>query len=114
MLFVAGGDGAEVLELVKVSLDGVAKAIEERAESGNVCAGRHRLDARPRAAFSEAGAHGVGVVSGVREKDLALADVVQHVRSALSVMGLTCGEFQLDRRSVGVAQRMDLGRQAAS
>ena len=36
MLVVAGGDGAEVLELVEEALDEVAVAVEEGAEGGHV------------------------------------------------------------------------------
>ena len=39
VLFVAGGDGAEVLELVEEALDEVAVAVEEGAEGGDVHCG---------------------------------------------------------------------------
>ena len=35
MLFEAGGDGSEVLQLIEETLDEVAEAVEERAERGN-------------------------------------------------------------------------------
>ena len=54
MLFVAGGDGSEVLELVEEALDEVPVAIQEGAEGGLVDPAGERLDVGPGACAGEA------------------------------------------------------------
>ena len=59
VLFVAGGEGPEVFDLVEETLDLVPVAAEECAEGENVLAVRHRLDAGPCAPGFQVGAHGI-------------------------------------------------------
>src|ERR1700724_1421482 len=48
VFFEAGGDGSEMFDLAEKPLDEIAISIEERAESRDVLASRHRLDVRTR------------------------------------------------------------------
>ena len=53
-------------------------------------------------------------IAAVGEEDLAFAEASQHVGGASTVMRLAFSQFQEDRQTVGVDERMDFRRQPAS
>ena len=112
VLFEAGCDGSEMLELIEEALDEVAVAVKEWAEGRDVLAVWHRLDVGPGPA--QGIAQPVAVVSAIGQRDLPVADAAEHVDGTASVMGLALGQLQQDRQAVGVDKRMDLGGQSAS
>src|SRR4051812_48085161 len=103
-----------MLDLAEETLDEVAIAVEEGAESRRVDPSRYGLDVGPGAALRQAHAEGVTVIGAVGEQDLAGAEAVEHVASASAVTGLALGELERDRIAIGVDEGMDLGRQSAS
>src|ERR1700733_4316397 len=99
VLFVARRDGAEMLEFVEEAFDEISEAIEIGAEGGDV----HPIGRGlcPCALACEAGPQGVAVVAAVGQKDLALAETVEHVVGASSVMGLSGRQLQENGRRRG-------------
>ena len=75
MLFEAGCDGSEVLELVEEALDKVAVAVEEATEHRDVDAPGQGLDVGPSAPFGEFGSKPIAVLGAIRQEDLTRADV---------------------------------------
>ena len=55
-----------------------------------------------------------GPAEYIAEQDIAVLHGVEHVGGRTPVMGLALGEFQPDRASLSIDQRMDFGRQAAA
>ena len=114
VLFVARGDGSEVLELVEEALDVVPVSVQEGAESGNIHAVWHGPDVGP----GTSGVHGlaqrIAVVGPVGHEDLALAEGREHVGGAPAIMGLTLRELEDDRKAIGIHESVDLGGQSAA
>lgn len=114
MLFEAGGNGSEMLDLVEEAFDEIAISVEERAERRNVDASRHGFDVRPGAALGQAVSEGVAVMGAIGEQGLSGAKAIQHIAGASAVMGLALGELEGNRIAVGVDQGVDLGRRSAA
>lgn len=114
VLFISGGDGSVVFDLVEEALDVVPVAIQEGAESRHVDTVGHRFDVGPGAPLGEAEAECVAFVGPVGEQDLTASDGPHHVLRALAVVGLALRELQHDRHAIGVHEGVDLGRQSAS
>src|SRR5215468_1159778 len=113
MLFETCSDGTEVLQPIEETLNEVAEAVEERAEHWNVHPACLRLDVGPAAPPGHFLAQSIAVVGAVCEQDLAFADHAQHTGSAGAVMGLTFGQLQQNRESIGIGKGVDLRGQAA-
>ena len=113
VLFEAGGDGSEVLQPVEETLDEIAKAVKEGAESRDIDASRHRFDIGPGAAVGQILAQRIAVIGTVSQEDLPLANVAQHVGGASAVMRLAFRQLQSDRQAVGVDKGVDLRGQTA-
>jgi hypothetical protein len=102
-----------MLELAEEPLDEVAVAVKPRAEGWHVYVWRERLDVGPGAAAGHHGPQGIIVIGTVGDQDLAVADGVQHVGRAASVMCLSLGQLQRNGIPVGIDHSMDLGGQPA-
>ena len=61
----------------------------------------------PRAARRKGLAQGVGVVSAIRQQNVAAADGTKHVFGAAPVMGLTFSELEKDRQATGIDESVD-------
>lgn len=114
ILFVSRGYGAVVLDFAEEAFDCVAQFVERGVEDGMSDPIRHGLDIGHDAALFHCGAQDVGVVGPVGKQDLASLQTVEHISGAASVVGLTRRDLEQDRQTVGIDQRMDLGRQPAS
>jgi hypothetical protein len=114
VLFEAGCDGSEVLDLVKEAIDQIAVAIQEGAESQCLHPPGHGLDIGPGALADHRLAQRVAVVGAVGEKNLVWADAAQHAGGASAVMCLAFRQLEPDRQSIGIDESVDLGGQSAA
>jgi hypothetical protein len=114
VLFEAGGDSSEMLELIEEALDEVAVSVEPPAECRNVHPARHRLDVCPGAPVPEFCAEGVAIVTAIGKQHLARADGADHVGALASVVGLALAQLQCNRVAVGIHHGVDLGGQSAT
>ncbi|HEX8166232.1 MAG TPA: hypothetical protein VF601_10650 [Beijerinckiaceae bacterium] len=110
-LFVAGGDTAEVFELVEEALDEVAMAVEvriDRALDLAVAAGR---DVEAPAGGLDEVEDGAGVVAPVGD-DIAARHALDEGRHRSLVAGLSGQEHDADGQPAAVDARVDLGAQS--
>ncbi len=114
VLFEAGGDTAEMLDLVEEALDEIALLVECLGKAvlflavglvGYVRCCPLRLDllAQP-----------VRVIGFVAEQDIAFAQAGQQGAGAQKIMSLAGGQDDFDRQAAGVGEGVDLGRQSSS
>ena len=111
-LVVAGGDGAEMFELVEETLDEIAFAIEgeiARARGTSVGFG---WDDRGDRSLVEGGDEGVGVEGLVGDQS-GWIDGFDQRFGAGEIVILTGGQHHLDGIAEGVDERVNLGGQSA-
>jgi hypothetical protein len=95
MLFEAGGNSSEVLELAEEAFDEISEAIQERAERWDIDASWHRLDVGPGAAIGHGFAQAIAIVGSVAEEYLAFDEAVEHVGGAFAVMSLAFRQLHI-------------------
>ena len=101
-------------EFVEEPLYQISLPVKPVAEGRRFDAVRHGADVCPCAAFREPVPKGVGVISPIRQKDVARPHGVKHIHCAAPVMGLAFGKLEGDGQTHGIDQGVDLGRQTAS
>jgi hypothetical protein len=113
MLLVSGCDGPVMFDFAEDPLDCIAQFVELCAE-GRVDPIGHGFDVGDCTALCQHIAQSVGVIGAVGQKDIACIHAVEHIGGAASVVGLARRDLEQDRQTVGIDQRVDLGRQPAS
>jgi len=114
VLFVARGEASEVFDPVEEPLDAVTCAIEHRAEAGFPAAMHHRRDVGCGTGGFDLAAQPVGVVGLVGQHDGAFVQVPEQLLGDRAIARLARRQDQFERQTVGVDERMDLGRQPAA
>ena len=112
---VAGGEAAEVLELVEAALDDVAGAVEHRVEASapRAAGGEHGdVDAAALGA-GEVGEPG-GVVTLVGDQRAPAQRAVDQAARGGDVVDLAGGQREPQRQAAAVDQRVQLGGQPAA
>ena len=113
-LVVSGGDAAEVLELAEEAFDQVAFAIEPLAEAGFPFAIGFGGDVRHRTLRFDQVADTISVIGLVGKNDGTRIETIEQAECGGSVMGLPRCQTEPDREPLGIDNRVDLGREAAS
>ena len=110
---VASGDAAPVLEAAEHVLDAVADPVDLVVVGVLDLAGLARWDARPDALVFERGAVAVAVVTAVSDENVGRWQRVEQEGGAGVVAHLTFGEQHGDGAALAIADRVQLGVQAA-
>jgi hypothetical protein len=108
-LVVAGRDPAPVLEAAEHALNGVASAVENRAEArlpAPVSLGR---DVWGRTLCFDLLAHGIGVVSAVGDDQALGRQIAQQRFACAAIGGLSGRQQERSRAAEVIRQRVDLG-----
>ena len=114
VLFEAGCNRSGMLEFAEEALDEVPVMVKPRAEHGNVHPSRHWLDVGPSTTAGHGSPDGIAIVGSVGKKDLAVAQAVEHVGCATSVVSLPFAQLDRNWVAVGIHDGMDFGCQPAS
>lgn len=109
-LVVAGGDGAELLELVVQPLDPVPQPVELAVERERLLADRMGRDHRQHAVEQQVLPDPVGVVAGVADQAArARGEVLDQRFEDAGLVRLPGREDDGQRQAVGVAAQVQLG-----
>jgi len=103
-----------MLDLVEEALDKVASLIEMLRETDWVFSVAFGRDVRPGAPFGDGVAQGVGVVALVSQQHRVLGQTRDQFRRAFDIALLPGREFELQRTTFSVDERVDFRREAAS
>lgn len=103
-----------MLDLAEEALDQVVVPVQERTEGQHLLAIGHRLHVRPRTLLGHPGSQRVAVVGSITQQDLARTQPVQHVCRRAPIMRLAFRDLQRHGTALGIHQRVDLARQAAT
>ena len=114
VLFVTRGEASEVFDAIEEPLDAIARPVEHRAEAGFPAAMHHRRDVGCGAGGFDLAAQPVGVVGLVGQHDGALVQVTEQMLGDRAIACLAWGQNQFERQTIGVDERVNLGRQPAA
>ncbi len=113
-LVVAGGDAAEVLELVEEAFDEVALTVDGFVDRALDLAGAVRRDVGVSAEALDVGHDGFAVVATVTDDIAARHGTVQQFRHRPHIMGLSGGEGELTGQTASAHHGVDLGGQSST
>jgi hypothetical protein len=103
-----------VLQFAEEALDEVTFFVECLAEACLTFAVGFGRNVWFGALAFDQGADAIGVIGLVGDEDRAGAQAIQQGVGRRCVMGVTSGKAEPDRQSLGIDERMDLGRQPAA
>lgn len=112
-LVVTGSDAAEVLELAEEAFDQIAFAIERFAEAWFPFAVGFGRDVGHGALRLNEVADAISIIGFVGQNDGVRIETIKQAICGRSVVRLTRCQTEPDRESLGVDDRVDLGREAA-
>jgi len=93
------------------TVDAVARAVEHRAEAGFPAAMDHRRDVGCGASGFDLAAQPVGIVGFVGKHDGTFAQMPEQALGDRTIARLARRQDQFERQTIGVDERVDLGRQ---
>ena len=114
VLFVARGESPKVLYPIEEPLDAVARSIEHWAKAGFPAAVNHGRNVRSRTGSFDAAAQPISVVSFISEHDGVGLQPSEQLFGNRTIARLTRCEYQLERQTTGISQRVNLCRQSTA
>jgi hypothetical protein len=114
VLLVAGGEASEVFDAVEEPFDTVARPVEYRAEARLPAAMHHRRDVWSGTGGLDLAAQPVGIVGLIGEYDSAFAQVPEQALGDRAIARLARSQDQFEGQTIGVDERVNLGRQPAA
>ena len=103
-----------MLQLGEEPLDQIALAIEAFAEAGLPLSIGFYRDIGHRALLFDQRADAVSIIRLVREYDHMWPEMIEQFVCDLTIMYLPSGKAELDGEALGIDDRVDFGRNAAS